>query len=54
MLNLITQDNLSFTKQNCNCGLSTKKRQNNKSKKNTKISKISKMNKYKRKSKTRK
>ena len=48
MLNLISKDNLTFTKQHCNCGLSTKNSKNSKSKKNNKL------NKYKRKSKTRK
>ena len=37
MLNLITQDNLTFTKQNCNCGLTSKNSRNSKSKKTNKL-----------------
>ena len=43
MLNLITENNLSFTKQKCNCGLSLNKKSN----------KLKSLNNNKRKNKTR-
>ena len=48
MLNLITENNLSFTKQKCNCGLSVNK------KSSKSLNNINRNKKYKIKNKTRK